>query len=133
MNLKYFLLVTLLFSGIQTATANTGKLPFVGTRDFAFGMAIGYAQQITISKNGNVSINAINLSTDAANSEAPYNIVIYKGKYKTLMPSGEKGVYYHIRGNKISLVNKHKKVLRNCEDNVPIMGSSVCTSTLHKD
>lgn len=131
MNLKPFLLVALLFFGIQTATANIGKLPFVGARYFAFGVAIGYAQKITIDKNGNVSINAINLLTDAPNSEAPYDIVLYKGKYKTLMPAEQKGTYYHIRGNKISLVNKHKKVLKTCEDSQ--MGNNICTSTLYKN
>lgn len=118
MNLKCFLLVALLFSGIQTATADTGKLPFVGTRYFNFHMGMFNEQAIVINKNGMVTITHVGVDGEVNEHESGE----YKGKYKTLMPAEEKGTYYHIHGNKISLVNKHKKVLRNCENNVFIVG-----------
>lgn len=126
MNLKCLLLVALLFSGIQTATANTGKLPFVGTRSFNFNMGMFNEQVITINKNGIATIGYAGIG-----EVSEHEGIVYKGKYKTLMPAEEKGTYYHIHGNKISLVNKHKKVLKTCEDSQ--MGNNICTSTLYKN
>lgn len=127
MNLKPLLLVALLFSGIQTATANTSNLPFVGTRYFNFHMGMFNEQAIIINKNGMVVITHVGIDGEVSEHESGE----YRGKYKTLMPAEQKGTYYHIQGNKISLVNKHKKVLKTCEDSQ--MGNNICTSVLYRN
>lgn len=91
---------------MPTAAMANGKLPFVGKRYFNFYGGSGTGEIITINKNGNVTI----VSDVTAGSIFYGSAVVYRGKYKTLMPDGY-GRYYRIKGNKIYLTDAKGQTL----------------------
>lgn len=120
---KLVLPVLLTMLTTPTVVLANSKLPFVGDRLFNFtGIGDG-VESITISKNGNVTIQSY-----AAG-------VSYRGKYKTLMPSNGglhgRGVFYKIKGNKIYLTNKSGKILKNCGWMGVGDGNEACWTTFY--
>ncbi|WLF83954.1 hypothetical protein [Moraxella sp. ZY210820] len=101
-----------------TTISNAQNLPFVGTRHFNFDTGSGTGQSITIRKDGTTTIKLHGVVSTG---------VIYKGKYKSLMPV-ENG-YYKIVGNKIQWLDERKNVM---ECPTPYNYEAKCIQTLSK-
>ncbi len=90
----------------QSKSAST-KLPFVGTRYFNFDGGTGTERSMTIAKNGQTTIKLHGL----------YSIeTIYQGKYQNPLLIKDVGgsYYYQIKGDKIYMLNKDKKLEHGC-------------------
>lgn len=99
------------------------QLPFIGTRLFTFHGGNMTEESITIKKNGDVVIKT--------NTPNPY--ILYKGKYKTLIPLKNGYGYYKIVGNRIQWLDTSKKIKSECfrMDLPEYIG--LCSVELYKD
>ncbi|MDO4251201.1 MAG: hypothetical protein Q4C68_06795 [Moraxella sp.] len=97
------------FATTQSQSAST-KLPFVGIRYFNFDGGTGTERSITITKNGQATIKLHGM----------YSIdTIYQGKYQNplLIKDDGSSYYYQIKGDKIYMLNKDKKLEHGCYPN----------------
>lgn len=116
--------LTLSLFAVPAVHAKPAKLPFVGSAEVNFYGGSATARAITIKKNGTITIMGEN-----SDGEAVYD---YSGKFSNPLKVADTDgsvYYYQFNGNKsISLLDKNKKVLQDCQ--TVFHDSSECTQEI---